>query len=542
MPRVRKDNDARYANAVAFEQFKDTTTQDIADALTTKLDNTTDTLTGDLTVTGQINSPSIHLSGADSLSFEDGNHWITFNDGTGNFNVRVGHYDNAGGIEETTEAGYVFHESWSQSSGTWTFKVSDISTTAGQLNGTDWSWREQLAINQNEVSLSYQGSTKLSSTATGVTVTGDVAASTVLLGPNSSSKYLQIGGDAGVDSATTAGVVTTNGNLHIDSATANDIYMNWYGGDKVHIGNGSAGYGGLQAGQVDCTSLISSGAVSATTYNGYAISSSATANTIALRQANGYLFAAYYNSTGTFSTTGAATGMARFTGTNGSDTYGRSYTAAAAGLLIGQSGGMSDIRTDLVVGGSYRDHGVFGTYVSTKTQHIWSMGVAYRSSPAGTDFGNLYGAAYKHTNNATGGAMAGGHMMVWCQNGVGTAAIGTNIWTSGNVTAYSDIRVKTNIEVIPNALDKIDQLGGYTFDRTDIAYDEDGEPTVPIRQTGVIAQEVLEVLPEAVVGDEDHYSVAYGNMVGLLIEGIKELRAEVEELKRPWYKKLLGVR
>ena len=224
--------------------------------------------------------------------------------------------------------------------------------------------------------------------------------------------------------------------------------------------------------------------------------------------------------------------MARFTGTNGSDTYGRSYSAAAAGLLIGQSGGMSDIRTDLVVHGSYRDHGMFGTYVSTKTAQIWSMGTAYRNHSSGTNFGNLYGLAYKHTNNSTGGTMASGHQMVWCQNGSPKAAMGTNIWTSGNVTAYSDIRVKENIEHIPNALDKVCQLNGYTFDRTDVTFDDQGQPETPYRQTGVIAQEVLKVLPEAVMGDEDgHYSVAYGNMVGLLIEAVKELKAEVEELK-----------
>jgi len=100
----------------------------------------------------------------------------------------------------------------------------------------------------------------------------------------------------------------------------------------------------------------------------------------------------------------------------------------------------------------------------------------------------------------------------------------SNNWTAaGNITAYSDIRIKTNIEKITGALDKVDQLNGYTFDRTDVK---------TARQTGVIAQEVLKVLPEAVMGtEEDTYSVAYGNMVGLLIEAIKELRAEVTELK-----------
>lgn len=97
-------------------------------------------------------------------------------------------------------------------------------------------------------------------------------------------------------------------------------------------------------------------------------------------------------------------------------------------------------------------------------------------------------------------------------------------WTAvGNVTAYSDVRVKTNIEVIPDALDKVCSLSGYTYDRTDV--------DVP-RQTGVIAQEVQEVLPEVVIeGEDGRLSVSYGNMVGLLIEAVKELKAEVDQLK-----------
>ena len=186
---------------------------------------------------------------------------------------------------------------------------------------------------------------------------------------------------------------------------------------------------------------------------------------------------------------------------------------------------------------SNRDNGMFGSYDSYKTDHIWSMGTAYRNHASGANFGNLYGLAYKHTNNGTGGTMASGHQMVWCQNGSPKAAMGTNIWTSGNVTAYSDARVKTNLEVIPEAVDKVKSLTGYTFDRTDVTYDEHGEAEVPVRQTGIIAQDLLKVLPEAVTGgptekDPDgHYSVAYGNLAGLLIEAIKEQQQQIEDLK-----------
>jgi hypothetical protein len=100
-----------------------------------------------------------------------------------------------------------------------------------------------------------------------------------------------------------------------------------------------------------------------------------------------------------------------------------------------------------------------------------------------------------------------------------------NTTSSGNVTAYSDIRLKKNIERIANALDKVCKINGYTFERTDVQ--------TPMRQAGVIAQEVLEVLPEVVLGSEEtQYSVAYGNMVGLLIEAIKEQQQEIKDLKK----------
>ena len=95
-----------------------------------------------------------------------------------------------------------------------------------------------------------------------------------------------------------------------------------------------------------------------------------------------------------------------------------------------------------------------------------------------------------------------------------------NFTASGNVTAYSDERLKTNIETIPNALEKVNSLRGVIFDK-------DG-----VRGLGVIAQEVEKILPEVVIEGEEYKSVAYGNIVGVLIEAIKELTNEVEDLKR----------
>ena len=96
-----------------------------------------------------------------------------------------------------------------------------------------------------------------------------------------------------------------------------------------------------------------------------------------------------------------------------------------------------------------------------------------------------------------------------------------------STTISSDRKLKENIQVVPNALDKVEALNGVTFD-----WKRDGTPSA-----GVIAQEVQEVLPEAVKevtplkGGDSHLSVNYHALTSILIEAIKELKAEVEQLK-----------
>ena len=99
---------------------------------------------------------------------------------------------------------------------------------------------------------------------------------------------------------------------------------------------------------------------------------------------------------------------------------------------------------------------------------------------------------------------------------------GGGIIALGDVTAYSDARLKTDVEKITDATAKVEALNGVTFTRT----------TDDSRSTGLIAQEVLAVLPEAVTEDsEGLYAVKYGNLVGLVVEAIKELKAENTELR-----------
>ena len=100
---------------------------------------------------------------------------------------------------------------------------------------------------------------------------------------------------------------------------------------------------------------------------------------------------------------------------------------------------------------------------------------------------------------------------------------------TGDVVAYysSDKRLKDNIVRIENPLEKVGKIGGYTFDWND------KQKTYTGKDVGVIAQEIQEVLPELVTERDNGYlAVKYEKIVPLLIESIKELKQEVDEIKQ----------
>jgi hypothetical protein len=96
-----------------------------------------------------------------------------------------------------------------------------------------------------------------------------------------------------------------------------------------------------------------------------------------------------------------------------------------------------------------------------------------------------------------------------------------NIEATGDIVAYSDRALKADLVPITSALDKVRRLAGYTFSRAD-------EPSGR-RRMGLIAQDVQAVAPEAVMtGTTGHLTVAYGNLAGLFVEAIKELKIMYE--------------
>ena len=109
---------------------------------------------------------------------------------------------------------------------------------------------------------------------------------------------------------------------------------------------------------------------------------------------------------------------------------------------------------------------------------------------------------------------------------VNMAAAGAATFNN-DVTAFSDKRLKTDISNIENGLDKVMQMQGVQYKRNDV---ENAQ-----QQIGVLAQDMEAILPEVVLTADDEMqtkSVDYGKITAVLIEAIKELKAEIDELKR----------
>ena len=140
--------------------------------------------------------------------------------------------------------------------------------------------------------------------------------------------------------------------------------------------------------------------------------------------------------------------------------------------------------------------------------------------------------------SADGGGLfiSGANESITWDNGNSRFAISDDVYVTGTVKASDDIiayassdeRLKDNIEPIQNPIEKINQISGNSFE-----WNEEKQNIYKGKDYGVIAQEIETILPELVNTREDGYkAVRYDRIVSLLIEGIKELSNEVNELKK----------
>jgi hypothetical protein len=159
---------------------------------------------------------------------------------------------------------------------------------------------------------------------------------------------------------------------------------------------------------------------------------------------------------------------------------------------------------------------------------------------------NLANFRYTHSNDASPcnligigfwgnddllAVQAGGNVGIGLTNPAYKLHVSGQIYATGDIVAFSDSRYKQTLQTITNPLDKIQQLTGYTYNMTTPTDEQDTTKVTP-RYTGLLAQDLEKVLPEAVHKDpEGKMSVAYGNLAGLFVESIKELTKENKQLK-----------
>lgn len=314
---------------------------------------------------------------------------------------------------------------------------------------------------------------------------------------------------AGTITATLSGNATTSSSTTGNAATATTL-------QTARTINGTSFNGSANITiTANTTNTLTLGSyLTGTSFNGSAAvtaavdaTTAATASKVVARDASGYVFAVYYNASGTFPVTASAntSGMATFTGTNGADNYGRGYTAAAAAALL-----------------------------SGQTMNINGSSTSCSGNAATATSATSATSATTATTATTANALNTGNNYQVNSLGVGTAGSGTagEIRATNAVTAYySDDRLKTKLGNIEGALAKVKTLSGFYYEANETAQALGYKPK---REVGVSAQSVQAVLPEVVVPapiDEQYLTVHYDKLVPLLIEAIKELEAKVAALE-----------
>jgi hypothetical protein len=172
---------------------------------------------------------------------------------------------------------------------------------------------------------------------------------------------------------------------------------------------------------------------------------------------------------------------------------------------------------------------------------IANSGAAYANSAftAANSASSYANSSFTKANNALTAASNTATNVQFNSLGIGTASSGTTgeIRATDNITAYySDDRLKTRLGTIESALDKLRSLTGFYYEANQTAQDLGYKVK---REVGVSAQEVQKVLPEIVVPapiDDKYLTVHYDKLLPLVIEAIKELANEFDEIKKNYNK------
>jgi hypothetical protein len=444
--------------------------------------------------------------------------------------IRIGGYWNYGGTRfynnSPTSNGGAETEIFSVGNGDNHVRVAEIGYAGG-------SFRAPIFYDSNDTSY-YIDPNSTSNSA--LKVRGGA-----IFGPNTTwSASLYVGTNGNVSG--TATVAATNGNIHIDTAGSSyPLYLQYYTGgyteaygsirSPIFYDLSNTGYYVDPNSSSNILDLIITQNIAspANYYNGLQLEIQATSGTAGIGlHRSGFSHCGIYHD---------AADTLKFNFNNGTVTL-NANIGTIAGTSVSYTNTV-DIRAPI-----FYDSDNTGYYLNPNGNSNFDTvvtGVMYFASNRNTDSSSAPLQAY--SNNGSGATMAFHRSGAFAVNfgldsdnvmRIGGWSASANRWqldmsgnmtVAGNVTAYSDVRLKDNIRVIDNALNKLKEIRGVYFTRKD----QDDKSKV---HTGVIAQEVELVLPEVVSEDnEGKKNVAYGNMVGLLIEAIKEQQLQIEELK-----------
>ena len=209
-------------------------------------------------------------------------------------------------------------------------------------------------------------------------------------------------------------------------------------------------------------------------------------------------------------------------GTNTGDQTNISGTAAYAANISGN--------TFILGGGSVSTSAAVGMYLNSADVNYW-IGKRAGAWTQPLDIAFYTGIRY-HAHKAYNGHIFyvdGYDTTEAFSVGKGDTNVrATNIVYASDFSASSDIRLKKDITSITDSLEKIKQINGiyYRWNETSTAEDKD------TLQSGVIAQDVLKVFPEAVSNGSEYMSVSYNKLVPLLIEAIKDQQLQIDQLKQ----------
>lgn len=393
---------------------------------------------------------------------------------------------NAGGVTITGSSGQITtpnhgnSSQWNTAYGWGNHALAGYGTSSFSGSYNDLSNKPTIPTNTNQLT---NGAGYITSSGS---ITGNAATATTAASCSGNSA-----------TATWADTVDVNSG----QTSQNSWYpVTWHSGDTIYSSPGVVIYpngGYLQAGYLNMTH-------STTTRNSDTIFFSSTDDYIRKNNASGFR---------------SSLNVPTRTGGNASGTWGINVTGSSGSC----TGNAATATTATNVTGISRNVGNYGS-ISANTTRNGYYGLSCNGHLVLMSNGSAHGI-YDDVQNEWWVRFyenAGVHLHHNGSKKIETTSAGVSVTgsmtASGEVTAFSDARLKSDVKTLDG--DKVYEMRG-------VSYTKDGAPS-----SGVIAQELQQVAPELVHEGEEYLSVAYGNLVGYLIEAVKDLKAEVEELKR----------